>query len=80
MERPGRGDTSRFIYHPGHPYRAGQGAGPLSHTTSTETLIVNAWYPKSAQATMMLDATQRQTDTYVFLLMEWNPVAVRVPG
>jgi hypothetical protein len=32
--------------------------------TSAETLIANVWYPKTANATMTLDATQQSQDTY----------------
>jgi hypothetical protein len=61
----GRGDPMQYIYNQGYSFRAGQSSWMQMPYTSTESLIANAWYPKSATGTMNLDSTQQTTDTYV---------------
>jgi hypothetical protein len=61
----GRGEALQYIYNQGYSYRAGQTGWTALPYTSQESLIVNAWYPRTAQATLNLDSTQQATDTYV---------------
>jgi hypothetical protein len=60
----GRGDPLQYIYNTGYSYRTGQSGWNALPYTSPETLIANAWYPKTATATLNLTAAQQAQDTY----------------
>jgi hypothetical protein len=60
----GKGDPLQYIYNTGYRYKTGQtNWTPVSYT-SVESLIANAWYPKSATATISLTSTELTNPSY----------------
>jgi hypothetical protein len=68
----GRGSALQYIYKTGYHYHAGlSGCMPMA-LTSAETLIANAWYPKTATAFLTgLDLTNT-THYALGYICTWN--------
>ena len=60
----GKGDPLQYIYNTGYLFKTGQTAWTPVSYTSTETLIANAWYPKTANATISLTSTELSNPSY----------------
>jgi hypothetical protein len=53
----GKGDPLQYIYNQGYLFKTGgTNWSPIPYT-STESLIANAWYPKTANTTISLKST-----------------------
>lgn len=69
----GKGDSLQYIYNTGDLFKTGgTNWTPVSYT-SPESLIANAWYPKSANATIQMTATELANPSYVLgYLCTWT--------
>ena len=69
----GSGNPMQYIYNTGYRFKTGQTSwSPISYT-STETLVSNAWYPKTANITLSMTATELQNTSYVLgYLCSWT--------
>jgi hypothetical protein len=57
----GKGDPLQYIYNTGYLFKTGGTAwNPISYT-SAESLIANAWYPKTANATIAKTSAELPT-------------------
>jgi hypothetical protein len=60
----GKGDPLQYIYNTGYLFKTGGSAWtPISYA-STESLIANAWYPKTANTTMGLTSAELANPNY----------------
>jgi Carbohydrate binding module (family 6) len=65
----GKQDPLQYIYNQGYLFKTGgTNWNPISYA-STESLIANTWYPKSANTTINLTSTELQNDSYVLSYM-----------
>jgi hypothetical protein len=69
----GRGDPLQYIYNQGYLFKTGgTNWSPVSYT-STEQLISNAWYPKSATTNISLTSTELAQPSYALAyLCTWT--------
>jgi hypothetical protein len=65
----GRGNAMQYIYQTGYLFKTGGNAWNPIPYTSTESLIANAWYPKTATANITLTSTELAQDSYVLSYM-----------
>ncbi|MDP9144614.1 MAG: hypothetical protein M3N43_07935, partial [Actinomycetota bacterium] len=69
----GKGDPLQYIYNTGYLYKTGQITWSPVPYTSPESLIANAWYPKSASATISMTSAELQNPSYVLgYLCTWT--------
>jgi hypothetical protein len=69
----GKGDPLQYIYNQGYLFKTGgTNWAPISYTSS-ESLIANAWYPKTANTTISLTSTELSQPSYALAyLCTWN--------
>jgi hypothetical protein len=60
----GKADPLQYIYNTGYLFKTGATNWSPINYTSTEQLIANAWYPKTATATMNLTSTELTNPSY----------------
>jgi hypothetical protein len=61
----GKGSSNQYIYNTSYLFKTGgTNWTPISYT-NTESLIANAWYPKTANATIAMTPTELQNPSYV---------------
>jgi parallel beta-helix repeat protein len=60
----GKGDPLQYIYNQGYLFKTGGTAWSPVPYTSTEQLIANAWYPKSATTNISLTSTELANPSY----------------
>src|SRR5215211_6025695 len=69
----GKGDPLQYIYNQGYLFKTGGSAWTPVPYTSTESLIANAWYPKSATTNISLTSTELQNPSYALAyLCSWT--------
>jgi hypothetical protein len=61
----GKGDPLQYIYNTGYLFKTGGTNWTSIPYTSTESLIANAWYPKTANTTISLTSTELSQPSYV---------------
>jgi hypothetical protein len=61
----GKGDPLQYIYNQGYLFKTGGTAWSPVPYTSTEQLIANAWYPKTANTTISLTSTELSQPSYI---------------
>jgi len=60
----GKGDPLQYIYNTGYLFKTGGTNWTSIPYTSSESLIANAWYPKSANTTIALTSTELSQPSY----------------
>jgi hypothetical protein len=60
----GKGDPLQYIYNTGYLSKTGGTNWSPVPYTSTEQLIANAWYPKTANTTISLTSTELSQPSY----------------
>jgi parallel beta-helix repeat protein len=60
----GKGDPLQYIYNQGYLFKTGGTSWSPVPYTSTEQLIANAWYPKSATTNISLTSTELANPSY----------------
>jgi hypothetical protein len=61
----GNNNPLTYIYNTGYLFKTGDtNWSPVTYT-STETLISNAWYPKSASVTIPMTSTELANQSYI---------------
>jgi hypothetical protein len=60
----GKGDPLQYIYNQGYLFKTGGSAWTPVSYTSIESLIANAWYPKTANTTISLTSTELPNASY----------------
>jgi hypothetical protein len=69
----GKGDPLQYIYNQGYLFKTGGTNWTPVPYTSTEQLIANAWYPKTANTTISLTSTELSQPSYVLAyLCTWT--------
>jgi hypothetical protein len=69
----GKGDPLQYIYNTGYLFKTGGTSWAPIPYTSTESLIANAWYPKSANTTIAMTSTELANPSYVLAyLCTWT--------
>lgn len=69
----GKGDPLQYIYNQGYLFKTGGTAWSPVPYTSTEQLIANAWYPKTATTNISLTSTELNQPSYVLAyLCSWT--------
>jgi hypothetical protein len=69
----GKGDPLQYIYNQGYLFKTGGTAWTPVPYTSPESLIANAWYPKTANGTIPMTATELANPSYVLgYLCTWT--------
>ena len=61
----GKGDPLQYIYNTGYLYKTGGTNWTQVPYTSTESLVANAWYPKTATTNISLTSTELANPSYV---------------
>jgi hypothetical protein len=61
----GKGDPLQYIYNIGYLFKTGATSWSPITFTSTEQLISNAWYPKSASTNIAMTSTELANPSYV---------------
>ncbi len=59
-----KGDPLQYIYNQGYLFKRGGTSWTPVPYTSTESLIANAWYPKTANTTISLTSTELTNPSY----------------
>jgi pectate lyase len=69
----GKGDPLQYIYNGGYLFKTGGTVWtPISYT-STESLIANAWYPKTATTNVSLTSTELANPSYALVyICSWT--------
>lgn len=69
----GKGDPLQYIYNTGYLFKTGgTNWSPIPYT-STESLIANAWYPKTVNTTIAMTSTELSQPSYVLAyLCTWK--------
>jgi hypothetical protein len=60
----GKGDPLQYIYNQGYLFKTGGTNWTPVPYTSTEQLIANAWYPKTATTNISLTSTELANPSY----------------
>jgi hypothetical protein len=69
----GKGDPLQYTYNQGYLFKTGGSAWTAIPYTSTESLIANAWYPKTANTTIFLTSMELSQPSYALAyLCTWN--------
>jgi hypothetical protein len=69
----GKGDPLQYIYNQGYLFKTGGTNWIPVPYTSTESLIANAWYPKTANTNISLTSTELANPSYVLAyLCTWT--------
>ncbi|SRR6266511_4614941 len=69
----GKGDPLQYIYNTGYLFKLNATNWTPVTYTSTETLVSNAWYSKSANTILPMTATELQNTSYVLgYLCSWT--------